>query len=132
MCAFLVDLPMHDFDIILCMDWSHSCYAYMDCRSRVVRFHFCNEEELIWEGYNLSRPNPLILHHKATKMMTNELLCVLASVNDLDHDVPSIYSVIVVNELTDVFGDDFPRVPPREIGFAIDLELDIKPISIPP
>ena len=43
MCADLVELPMHDFDVILGMDWLHSCYACMDCRSRVIRFRFPNE-----------------------------------------------------------------------------------------
>ena len=33
MCEHLVDLPMNDFDIILCMEWLHSCYA---CWSAVV------------------------------------------------------------------------------------------------
>ena len=42
MCADLVELPMHDFDVILGMDWLHSCYACMDCRSRVVRFCYPN------------------------------------------------------------------------------------------
>ena len=60
MCADLVELPMHDFDVILGMDWLHNCYACLDYRSRVVRFCFPNEEEIVWEGYNLSRPNPLI------------------------------------------------------------------------
>ena len=97
MCADLVDLPMHDFDVILCMDFLHSCYACMDCQTRVVRFHFPNEEELVWEGYNC-RPNPLILNIKANKRMSKGLLCHLVSVNDLDKDIPSIDSVLVVNE----------------------------------
>ena len=36
MCANLIKLPMHDFDIILSMDWLQSCYACLDCHSRVV------------------------------------------------------------------------------------------------
>ena len=47
MCAKLVELPMHDFDVILGMDWVHSCYACLDCHSRVVRFCFPNEEKLV-------------------------------------------------------------------------------------
>ena len=133
MCANLIELPMHDFDIILGMDWLHSHYACLDCRSRVVRFRFPNEEELVWEGYNPTRPNPLISNLKANKMMAKGLLCHLVSVNDLDHDVPSIDSVPVVNEFLDVFPEDLPGVPPlREIDFGIDLEPDTKPISIPP
>ncbi|XP_069152666.1 uncharacterized protein [Solanum lycopersicum] len=133
MCANLIELPMHDFDIILGMDWLHSHYACLDCRSRVVRFRFPNKEKLVWEGYNPTRPNPLISNLKANKMMAKGLLCHLVSVNDLDHDVPSIDSVPVVNEFLDVFPEDLPGVPPlREIDFGIDLEPDTKPISIPP
>ena len=47
MCADLVELPMHDFDVILGMDWLHSCYACLDCHSKVVTFHFPNEEKLV-------------------------------------------------------------------------------------
>ena len=38
-CAYLVELPMHDFDVILGMDILHSCYACMDYRNRVVIFY---------------------------------------------------------------------------------------------
>ena len=90
MCANLVELPMHDFDIILCMDWLHKCFAFMDCRRRVVRFCFRYDEELVWVGYNSSRPSPLISNLKANKIMSKGLLCHLVSVYDLDHDIPSI------------------------------------------
>ena len=69
MCANFIELPKHGYDIILGMDWLHSCYAFLDCRSRVVRFYFPNEEELVWEGYNSSRPNPFISNLKANKLM---------------------------------------------------------------
>ncbi|XP_069150528.1 uncharacterized protein [Solanum lycopersicum] len=119
MCANLIELPMRDFDIILGMDWLHSYYACLDCRSRVVRFRFPNGEELVWEGYNPIRPNPLVSNLKANKMMAKGLLCHLVSVNDLDHDVPSIDSVPVVSEFLDVFPEDLPGVPPlREIDFV--------------
>ena len=52
---------MHDFDVIHGMNLLHICYACMDCCNRVVIFHFPNKEELVWEGYNSSHPNPLIL-----------------------------------------------------------------------
>ena len=121
MCAHLVELPMHDFDVILDMDWLRNYYAYIDCRNGVVRFRFPNKEEIVCEGYNSSRPNPLISNLKANKMMSKGLLCHLVSVNNLDHDILSINSVLVVNEFQDVFPDDLPGVPPpREIYFAID------------
>ena len=123
---------MHDFHVILGMEWLHSCYSCLDCRSRVVRFCFPNEEEIVWEGYNLSRPNPLISKLNAIKMMSKGLLCHIVSVNDLDHDIPSIDSVPVVSEFLDVFPEDLPGVPLlREVDFGIYLEPDTKPISIP-
>ena len=122
MCANLIKLPMHNFDIVLGMDWLHSCYDCFDCHSRVVRFRFPDEEELVWEGYNSILPNPLISNLKANKMMSKGLLCHLVSVNDLNHDIPSIDLVPVVNEFLDMFPEDLPGVPPlREIDFGNDL-----------
>ena len=124
---------MSDFDIILGMDWLHQCYNFIDCCSRVMRFHFPNELELVWEGYNSSRSTLLISNLKDLKMITKGFLCHLVSVNDLDNDIPFIDSVHVVHEFQNAFLDDFPRVPPsREIYFSIDLDPDTKLISIPP
>ena len=65
--------------------------------------------------------------------MSKRLICHLVSYNDLDHDIPSIDSVPVVNEYQDIFPDDLPEVPPpQENDFGIDLEPDTKPITIPP
>ena len=47
MCANLVKLHTHDFDVINCMECLHSSCACMDCHSRVVSFHFHSEEELV-------------------------------------------------------------------------------------
>ena len=51
-------------------------------------------------------------------MMSKGLLCHLVSVNDLDHDIPYIDSVSVLNEFQDVFADDFPRVPLKRLTFV--------------
>ena len=45
-------------------------------------------------------------------MIFKGLLCHLVSVNDLDHGIPSIKSVPVVNEFQNIFPDDLPGVPP--------------------
>ena len=50
MCEDLVELPMHDFDVILGMDWLCTFYDSMDYPSRVVRFHFSNKVEQVWRG----------------------------------------------------------------------------------
>ena len=41
--ANLVELEMVDVNVILGMDWLYSCYASVDCRSRIIRFQFREE-----------------------------------------------------------------------------------------
>ena len=39
----LVELDLVDFDVILCIDWLHACYASTGCSFRVVKFKIPNE-----------------------------------------------------------------------------------------
>ncbi|KAH0784217.1 hypothetical protein KY290_003815 [Solanum tuberosum] len=106
--ADLVELQMVDFDVILGMDWLHSCYASVDCRTRIVHFQFPNKLILEWKGSSLA---PM----------------------GFNFETPTLESVLVVNEFPEVFPEDLPGVPPeREIHFGIDLLPDTQPISIPP
>ena len=85
----------------------------------------------LWLGIEISQ-RQTFANLKANKMMSKGLLCHLLSVNDLDHDIPSIVLEYVVNEFLDVFPQDLPGVPPlRDIDFFIDLKPNTKPISIP-
>ena len=47
-------------------------------------------------------------------MIFKVLLCHLVSVNDLDHEIPSIDSAPLVNEFLDMFPEDLSRVPPLQ------------------
>ena len=44
----LVALDFVDFDVILCMDWLHTCYTSIDCRTRVIKFHIPNGTVIEW------------------------------------------------------------------------------------
>ena len=65
-------------------------------------------------------------------MISKGYLYTLVRVNDLDHEIPSIDSVLIVNEFLDVFPEDLPWIPPEvEIDFCVNLDPNTKQISIP-
>ena len=43
----LVELILKDINIIFGIYRLHKCYTFLDCHSRVVRYHFPNEIELL-------------------------------------------------------------------------------------
>ncbi|XP_070022258.1 uncharacterized protein [Nicotiana sylvestris] len=46
----LVKLVMLDSDVIMGIDWMAACYANIDCRAKLVRFHFPGEPGLEWKS----------------------------------------------------------------------------------
>ena len=45
---------MVNFDVTLGMDWLYSCYALVDCTTRIVHFQFADEPILEWKGSSLA------------------------------------------------------------------------------
>ncbi|KAH0633421.1 hypothetical protein KY284_036207 [Solanum tuberosum] len=115
------------------MDWLHSCYASVDCRTRIVRFQFPDDSILEWKSSSLAPMDHFISYHKARKMISKGYLYHLVRVKDSSSETPTLESVPVVNEFPKVFPEDLPRViHEREIDFGIDLLPDTQPISILP
>ena len=72
-----------------------------------------------------------ISYLKARKMISKCYLYHLVRVNDSSLKTPTLESVPVVCEFTEVFPKDLPGVPPeRKIDFGIDLLPDTQPIYI--
>jgi len=111
------------------MDWLASCYANVDCRSKMVRFQFPGEPVLEWKGNTASPRGRFISYLKARKMIRKGYIYHLVRVQDVKAESPTLQSIPVVNE----FPDELPGLPPeREIEFAIDTLPDTQSISIPP
>ena len=46
----LILLKLHDFDIILGMDWLAAHHALVDCFAKKVTFHISGQPEFYFEG----------------------------------------------------------------------------------
>ncbi|XP_070040820.1 uncharacterized protein [Nicotiana tomentosiformis] len=126
--ADLIELDMVEFDVIMSMYWLASCYANVDCRSKMVWFQFPGEPVLEWKG-NIALPRGRFISYlKARKMIRKGYIYHLVRVQDVTADSPTHQSIPVVNE----FLDEILGLPPEwDIEFDIDTLLDTRPKYIP-
>ncbi|XP_070036410.1 uncharacterized protein [Nicotiana tomentosiformis] len=89
--------------------------------------------KLEWMGSSVSASSQVISFLEALHMVEKGCLTYLAYVRDTTTETPAIDSVPVVQEFSDEFPFDLPRMPPdRNIDFSINLDAGTHPISIPP
>ena len=131
--ANLILLGLHDFNIILGMDWLSQHRATVDCLRREVRFSRLGEPEVTFYGVRKMLPMSMISVLKANKMLRKTFQGYLAYAMEPEYPEISLEEVPVVREYLDVFPKDLPGLPPdREIEFEIELAPGTEPVSIAP
>ncbi|KAL0543839.1 hypothetical protein IC582_018944 [Cucumis melo] len=124
---------MQDFDVILGMDWLSANHASIDCFGKEVVFNPPSRPSFKFRGAGMVCIPKVISAMKASKLLSQGTWGILASVVDTREPEVSLSSEPVVREYPDVFPDELRGLPPpREIDFAIELELGTTPISRAP
>ena len=131
--ADLIVLGIHDFDIVLGMDWLSRHRATLDCYKKEVRLVRPEEPGVIFWGIRREIAPSLINAMTASKILRKCCQGYLAFVVDRRQEGTRLEDIPIVKEFPDVFPNDISGLPPdREVAFTIDLIPGTEPISIPP
>ena len=65
----MILLDIHDFEVILGMDWLSRHHATVDCYRKEVRFCILGETEVVFYGLRKILPNSIMTAMKASKML---------------------------------------------------------------
>ena len=129
----LILLDIHDFDVILGMDWLSRHHATVDCNRKEVRFCRPGQTEVVFYGLQKTQPNSIMTAMKAIKMLRKSYQRYLAYAIEVRDSGSRLEDIPVVREFPDVFPEDLPVIPPdREIDFQIELVPGTEPISKAP
>ena len=102
----LVDLlpfDMHDFDVILGMDWLSSYYVCLDCFRKEVVFRLPCEPEFKFVRERNVTPTCLISTTKSYELLKKGCQGYLSHVVDTRQEAGKLSNIPVVNEFAYVF-----------------------------
>ena len=129
----LIVLGIHDFDIVLGMEWLSRHRATLDCYKKEVRLVRKEEPGVIFQGIKREIALSLINAMTASKMLRKGCQGYLAFVVGRRQEGTRLEEIPIVKEFPDVFPDDISGLPSdRAIEFVIELIPGIEPIYIPP
>ena len=129
----LILLDIHDFDVILGMDWLSRHHAMVDYYRKEVRFCRPGETKVVFYGLRKILPNSIMIAMKASKMLRKSYQGYLAYALEVRDSGSRLEDIPVVREFSNVFLEDLPGIPlDRKIDFQIELAPRTEPISKAP
>jgi len=129
----LVPLELHDFDIILGMNWLSKYKALIYCYAKTVTFQTPKGERMIFEGVRILKPIALKSVVTAQKLLRKGCTGYLTYILKFDDEGPRLKDIPVVKEFPDVFPKELPGLPPeQEVEVSIETFLGVPPISQQP
>ncbi|KAJ9168475.1 hypothetical protein P3X46_019993, partial [Hevea brasiliensis] len=131
--ADLIELPFHEFDVILGMDWLSRHQAIVDCKLKRISLKTSEGNEITVVGERTDFLSNVISATVARRLMRKGCEAYLAHVVDTRQAKPNLCDIPTVRDFPDVFPEELPGLPPeREVEFAIEVMPSTAPISIAP
>ncbi|KAL5865850.1 hypothetical protein ACOSQ3_003364 [Xanthoceras sorbifolium] len=129
----LMELPFHEFDVILGMDWLTRHRVVIDCELKRVTLRTVDGAEIIMVGEWRDFLSNVISATAACKLIRKGCEAYLAQVVDSRKVDAEIQNIPTVCDFADVFPEELPGLPPqREVEFVIDVVPGTSPVSIAP
>ena len=111
--ADLVLLDIHDFDVILGMDWLSRHHATLDCYRKEVRFCRPGQTEVVFYGLQKTLPNTIMTAMKASEMLRKSYQGYLAYAIEVRDSGSRLEDILVVREFSDCISRGSSRYPSR-------------------
>ena len=109
----LILLKLHDFGIILGMDWLETHHALVDCFAKKVTFHIPRQPEFSFKGSSGDTPIQLISVMKAQSLLKKGCEGYLTYIVGDYKDV-KLEDTFIVRDFLDVFYKELPGLPPKK------------------
>ncbi|KAL5797318.1 hypothetical protein ACOSQ2_002138 [Xanthoceras sorbifolium] len=128
-----MELPFHEFDVILGMDWLTRHKVVIDCELKRVTLRTVDGAEITMVGERRDFLSNVIPATTACKLIRKGCEAYLAQVVNSKKVNSKIQKIPTVCDFIDVFPEELPGLPPqREVEFVIDVVPGTSPVSIAP
>ncbi|XP_038989917.1 uncharacterized protein LOC120113176 [Phoenix dactylifera] len=115
----LIVIDMHDFDIILGMDWLASYFATINCHEKRVNFRIPGDTEFSFMGSGAYTSPQIVSAMQIKRLLRKGSVAYIATVVDTRQSDQKLEDISVVNEYSDVFPEDLPGYYRRFVeGFS--------------
>ena len=129
----LIALPLHEFDLILGMDWLSKHRAIVDCDKKTIVLKCSDLSEITVHGILSGPMSNVISAMQARRFLRQGCEAFLALVLDSKMGQVNLEDILVIKEFLDVFHEELPGLPPeREVDLNIEVLYGTTPISRAP
>ncbi len=127
----LIELPFHEFDVILGMDWLSGHQAMVDYRLKRISLQTADGDEITIMGEGTGYLSTIILVTAARRLIRKGCEAFLAHVVDNRKTSSSLPDIPTVCDFLNVFSKKLLGLPlEREVEFAIEVMPGTVQISI--